>query len=63
MMGADLIALPVAGDEFHRAGIVAFAALAMAAVFLYLGVRFKQAQVRVQMTPPGGPADGAGPWR
>lgn len=43
--------------------IVAVAALAMAAVFLYLGVRFKQAQVRVQTMPPRGPADGAGPWR
>lgn len=43
--------------------IVAFAALAMAALFLYQGVRFKQVQARVEMMPPRGPTDGAGPWR
>ncbi len=36
--------------------IIAAAALVMAAVLIFLGVRFKQSKVRVEVIPPGGPA-------
>ena len=35
--------------------IIAAAALVMAAVLIFLGVRFKQSKVRVEVIPPGGP--------
>jgi len=43
--------------------MIAIAALLMAAVLLFLGVRFKQMQARVEAIPPRDPADLAGPRR
>ena len=40
--------------------VIAVAALVMAAVLLFLGVRFKQMQVRVEAVVPRDPADRAG---
>ena len=43
--------------------VIAIAALLMAAVLFFLGMRFKQMQARLDAIPPRDPADQAGPRR
>jgi hypothetical protein len=43
--------------------VIAIAALLMAAVLFFLGMRFKQMQARLEAIPPRDPADQAGPRR
>lgn len=62
VLGVVLIVWPGAA-VVTLSWIIAIAALVMAAVLLFLGVRFKQMQVRVEVGPPRGPTDQAGPRR
>lgn len=59
-VGVVLIVWPGAGVVTFT-WLIAIAALVAAAVLLFLGVRFKQMQVRVEIDPPRDPGGGAGP--
>jgi uncharacterized membrane protein HdeD (DUF308 family) len=55
LLGVILLAWPGAA-VVTVSWILAAAALVVAAVLIFLGVRFKQLKVRVEVNPPGGPA-------